>query len=215
MVGEGVLMECLVHPQITEVLSVSRKPTGRTQPKLKEYIVPDFRALQAADAALQGYDACFFCAGVSSVGMKEAEYTRNTYDTTLAFAKALGPSPRMSFVYVSGSGTDSSERGRLMWARVKGRTENDLAKLPFKQVFLFRPALMKATAGQRNILAAYKWFAWMFRVLKVVAPGFVNTLREVGLAMIEAARNGYEKAVVTPKDISVLAGRAEKQCGNP
>lgn len=213
MVGEGVLMECLAHPQITEVLSVSRKPTGRTHPKLKEYIVPDFRALQPADAALQGYDACFFCAGVSSVGMKEPEYTRNTYDTTLAFAKALAPSPQMSFVYVSGSGTDSSEKGRLMWARVKGRTENDLAKLPFKRVFLFRPAFMKATAGQQNILAAYKWFAWMFPVLRLVAPGFVNTLREVGLAMIEAARNGYEKAVVTPEDISVLARRAEKNGG--
>jgi nucleoside-diphosphate-sugar epimerase len=120
MVGEGVLFECLAHPQITEVLSVSRKPSGVTHPKLKEYIVPDFLALQENDEKLKGYDACFFCAGVSSVGMKESEYTRITYNTTLNFAKAVNPNPQMSFVYVSGSGTDSSEKGKLMWARVKG-----------------------------------------------------------------------------------------------
>src|SRR5689334_7368270 len=129
MVGEGVLLECLSHPHITEVLSVSRRTTGMTHPKLKEYLAPDFLLLQAGDEKLKGYDACFFCAGVSSIGMKEPEFTRNTYDTTLTFAKAVSPNPQISFAYVSGAGIDSTEKGRMMWARVKGRTENDLMKL--------------------------------------------------------------------------------------
>jgi len=126
MVGEGVMLECLNHTQITEVLSVSRKPTGLSHPKLKEYILADFMMLQENDETLKGYDACFFCAGVSSVGMKEEEYRHITYDTTLHFAKALNPNPQMSFIYVSGGGTDTTEKGRMMWARVKGKTENDL-----------------------------------------------------------------------------------------
>lgn len=213
MVGEGVLLECLAHPHVTDVLSVSRRPAAITHPKLKQYIVPDFLKLQEGDEKLQGYDACFFCAGVSSIGMKEPQYTRLTYDTTLAFAKALHPAPHLSFVYVSGSGTDSSEKGRLMWARVKGRTENDLMRLPFKQVFAFRPGFMKATEGQRYVLKYYKYFAWLYPVLKVVAPNAVNTLRQVGQAMIYAARYGYEKAVVEVKDITILADRATKQTG--
>lgn len=214
MVGEGVLLECLAHPQVTDVLSVSRRPTGMAHPKLKEYIVPDFLALQAADEKLKGYDACFFCAGVSSIGMKEPEYTRLTYDTTLAFAKAVHPAPDVSFIYVSGSGTDSSEKGRLMWARVKGRTENELMKLPFKQVFAFRPGFMKATEGQRYVLKYYKYFAWLYPVLKIVLPKAVNTLRQVGQAMIYAARYGYEKAIVEVKDISILASRAAQRDQN-
>ena len=134
MIGEGVLIECLANPQITEVLSVSRKPTGKSHPKLSEYIVSDFLALEEQDEKLKGYDACFFCTGVSSIGMKEEEYRRITYDTTLHFARALNPNPKMTFIYVSGKGTNSSEKGS-MWARIKGKTENDLAKLPFKQTF--------------------------------------------------------------------------------
>src|SRR5262245_931870 len=126
MVGEGVLLECLSSQNVTEVLSVSRRPTGRQHPKLKEYIVPEFLDLKPGDEMLRGYDACFFCAGVSSIGKDEAEFTRLTYDTTLTFARALAPNPQMTFMYVSGGGTDSSERGRMMWARVKGKTENDL-----------------------------------------------------------------------------------------
>src|SRR5215212_1242101 len=132
MVGEGVLIECLAHPRISEVLSISRRPCGMTHPKLKEYLVPDFLKMEE-DEKLKGYDACFYCAGVSSVGMKEAEFTRNSYDTTIHFAEVLlKQNPGMSFIYVSGAGTDSSEKGRLMWARVKGRTENALMKMPFK-----------------------------------------------------------------------------------
>src|SRR5512133_313512 len=132
MVGEGVLLECLNQPEITEILSVSRKPTGISHTKMKEYIVADFLSLLKNDEKFKGYDACFFCAGVSSVGMKEEEYRRITYDTTMNFAKALNPGPQMSFVYVSGAGTDSTEKGRIMWARVKGKVENDLMKLPFR-----------------------------------------------------------------------------------
>ena len=214
MVGEGVLFECLADLQITEVLSVSRKPNGVTHAKMKEYIVSDFLTLKENDEKLKGYDACFFCAGVSSIGMKEAEYTRNTYDTTLTFAKATGPNPQMSFVYVSGGGTDSSEKGRLMWARVKGKTENDLMKLPFKQVFAFRPGLMVATEGQKHVLKIYKYFSWLFPVVKLVAPKTINTLRQVAQAMIYAAQHGYEKNVVEVKDITILADRAQKAVSN-
>ncbi len=151
MVGEGVLLECLANPEITQVLSVSRKPIHIKHPKLKEYIVSDFTTLKEGDEKLQGYDACFFCAGVSSVGMKEPEYTRITYDTTIAFAKALHPKSQMTFAFISGAGTDSSEQGRQMWARVKGKTENALMKMPFKQVYAFRPGLMQFTEGQKNL----------------------------------------------------------------
>ena len=192
MVGEGVLIECLSNPQITEVLSVSRKPTGRTHPKLKEYIVSDFLSLKENDKSLNGYDACFFCAGVSSIGMKEPEYTRITYDTTLNFAKALNPNSKLSFIYVSGTGTDSSEKGKSMWARVKGKTENDLMKLLFKRVFAFRPGFMKNIAGQKNLPKWYKYGSWMFPVFK--ALGIANTMQQVAQAMIYAVQNGYEKS---------------------
>lgn len=213
MVGEGVLIECLAHPQVTEVLSVSRKPTGITHPRLKEYIVADFLSLQANDERLKGYDACFFCAGVSSAGMKEEKYTRITYDTTLNFAKAINPNPQMSFVYVSGGGTDSTEKGRMMWARVKGKTENDLMKLPFKQAFAFRPGFMEPSGGQRNVVRYYKYISWLFPVIKVILPNIINTMSQVGQAMIYAAQNGYEKNVVEVKDITILAERALKQPG--
>lgn len=211
MVGEGVMLHCLSRPDITEVLSVSRKPTGMNHPKLKEYLVPDFMSLTPGDEKLKGYDACFFCAGVSSVGMKEDEYRRITYDTTLHFAQALQPTAGMAFVYVSGGGTDSTEKGRMMWARVKGKTENDLMKLPFRQVFAFRPGFMKAIPGQVRVLPMYKYVAWLFPVLRKVSPNIVNTLEEVGQAMLYAAQHGYEKNVVEVKDIYILAGRAQSE----
>ncbi len=210
MVGEGVLIECLAHPQVTEVLSVSRRPAGITHPKLKEYIVAEFLALQENDPKLTGHDACFFCAGVSSFGMKEPEYTRITYDTTMTFARACNPNPQMSFLYVTGGGTDSSEKGRMMWARVKGKTENDLMKLPFKQAFGFRPGFMTATEGQKNVHRYYHYISWLFPVLKIVLPNIMNTMSQVGQAMIYAAQNGYEKNVVEVKDITILAERARQ-----
>lgn len=208
MVGEGVLLECLDLPQISEILSVSRRPTGITHPKLTEYIVSDL-SLRLDDHKLKGYDACFFCAGVSSIGMKEDEYRRITYDTTLHFAKAADPNPYMSFIYVSGAGTDSSEKGRSMWGRVKGKTENDLMKLPFKQAFGFRIAFMIPRPDQKRVLKYYKFFAWLVPVLKLLFPNMITTMKQVALAMIYVTQNGYRKNVITVKDIKRMASQLE------
>ena len=208
MVGEGVLIECLAHPEITEILSVSRRPSNILHPKLKEYIVSDFLLLKPDDEKLQGFDACFFCAGISSVGMKEPEYTRITYDTTLNFAKALNPNATMTFIYISGAGTDSSEKGRLMWARVKGKTENDLMKLPFKRVFAFRPGLMKYTKGQKRIIRLNKIMNGLYPFFRVLFPNVAGTITELGQAMIYATQHGYEKKVLEVKDIRLLSKNA-------
>jgi uncharacterized protein YbjT (DUF2867 family) len=203
MVGEGVLLECLSNPKVAAVLSVSRRPTGLAHPKLKEYIVKDFLDLKEADAMLSGYDACFFCAGISSIGMKEPEYARITYDTTIHFAKILASqNPQMTFIYVSGAGTDSTEKGRLMWARVKGKTENDLQKLPFKKVHNFRPGFMKAVPGQKRTLKLYRAFAWMYPVLKLLFPKSASTLKQVANAMIGCATTDVIKPVMEVSDIN-------------
>jgi uncharacterized protein YbjT (DUF2867 family) len=204
MIGEGILMECLADNRITEILSVSRKPCGKTHPKLKEYIVPDFLALQETDETLKGYEACFFCAGISSVGMDQKDYERITYDTTLQFARATGPNPNMSFIYVSGSGTDSSEKGKLHWARVKGKTENDLMKLPFKQAFGFRIGIVQPAAGQSHVLRFYKYLAWLMPVLKTLFPAITNTMKQVAEAMIQVSDKGFPRNVIFVKDIHLL-----------
>lgn len=210
MVGEGVLLECLTHPQIEQVLSVSRRTNGMSHPKLKEYLVPDFLSLKEDDEKLKGYDACFFCAGVSSIGKQEPEYTRLTFDTTTHFAKVvLHQNPQMTFIYVSGKSTDGSEKGSMMWARVKGRTENTLAKMPFKKVYNFRPGFMKLTPGQKNALPAYKYVGWMYPILKVLAPGSTSTLVQVGQAMIRCLIMGYDKTVLEVKDINKLGDLKE------
>jgi uncharacterized protein YbjT (DUF2867 family) len=208
MVGEGVLIECLAMPQISEVLSVSRKPVGITHPKLKEYIVTDFMTLQEDDEKLKGYDACFYCAGVSSVGMKEDEYRRITYDTTLNFARAVQPNPQMSFIYVSGGGTDSTEKGRLKWARIKGKTENDLMKLPFKQAFGYRIGFLIAASGQKRVLKGYRYISWLLPIIKVLLPNVVSTMQQVALSMISVSCHGYERNIIHVKDIRVLAEKA-------
>ena len=207
MVGEGVLMECLSNPQITEVLSVSRKPAGRTHPKLKVYIVHDFSSLKEGDERLKGFDACFYCAGVSSVGMKEEQFRRLTYDTTLGFAKALTPASQLTFMYVSGAGTDSSEQGKSMWARVKGKTENDLMKLPFKNVFAFRPGLMRITEGQLHTKGIQKFMSGLYPFFKALFPKYANTVQEMGKAMIYLAGHDFEKRVIEVDDIVVLTKR--------
>jgi uncharacterized protein YbjT (DUF2867 family) len=205
MVGEGVLFECLEHPAVDEVLLVSRRPYGTSLPKVKECIVPDFMQLEAMADQLRGYDACFFCAGVTSVGKSEADYTRITCDTTLHFAETLVKlNPAMVFTYVSGMGTDSTEKGRLMWARVKGRTENALTRMGFKAEYNFRPGFMKAMPGQRNLKGSYKAFAWLYPVLRVVAPNSVSTLEDVGRAMIRCVTQGYPKTVLEVRDINAL-----------
>ena len=201
MIGEGILIECLANPQITEILSVSRKPTGKSHHKLKEYIVKDFLELKADDEKLKGYDACFFCAGVSAVGKTEEEYRRITYDTTLHFAKVLNPNPAMSFIYVSGGGTDSSEKGRMMWARVKGKTENDLMKLPFKQAFGFRIGFVKAAEGQSHVLKYYGYLSWLMPVVKTIFPNAYSTMKQVAQAMIYVAQHGYAHNVIQVKNI--------------
>jgi len=206
MVGEGVLIECLNHPQVESVLVVGRRPCGITHPKLKEIIHKDFYDVSPIENQLAGYNACYFCLGVSSVGMKEPEYYNLTYNLTMHFAQAVSrQNSDMTFCYVSGAHTDSTEQGKTMWARVKGKTENDLAKLPFKQEFNFRPGFMKATEGQKNLLPLYKYFAWLYPVLKVLTPNMASTLAEVGQAMINVTLFGYDKQVLEVKDIIKMA----------
>jgi hypothetical protein len=206
MVGEGVLLECLEHPAIEQVLMVNRKPYGAKHPKLSECIVPDFMNLDGFTNQLTGYDACFYCAGVSSAGMSEKEYSHIIYDITTHFAQTLASlNPQMIFVYVSGSLTDSSEKGRVMWARVKGRTENALMRLGFQKVYNFRPGFMRPTRGQRNIKWYYKIMGWLYPVLRAVLPNQVSTMRDVGLAMINSVLKGYPKQVLEIRDINSLA----------
>jgi len=203
MVGEGIMLECLENPIVTNVLVVNRKPLNWKHEKLSELIVSDFIKLENYEKQLSGYDGCFFCAGVSSVGINEAQYTHITYDTTVAFATKLAQlNPTMVFTYVSGTGTDSSEKGKLMWARVKGKTENDLMKLPFKGVYNFRPGVIKPFKGQKNIKTIYKIFIPIFTVL---FSSKTLTLKQVGQAMINAVRNGYSKHVLEIADIRELS----------
>lgn len=203
MVGEGVLLECLQDEAISEVLVVGRKHCGIMHPKLKEILHADFFDLRPVQEELTGCDACFFCLGVSSVGMKEPEYTRLTYTLTLHMAEMLAAqNPGMTFIYVSGAGTDSSEKGRSMWARVKGKTENALQKLPFGHVYAFRPGFMKASPGQKNTLKAYKYLGWLYPVLKRIFPSGTSTLAQVGKAMIHLAKNPSDTKIWEVRDIN-------------
>jgi len=206
MVGEGVLQECILNPDVEKILLINRRPGGYSDSKITEIINRDFFDISPIENQLSGYNACFFCLGVSSVGMKEPEYFSLTYTLTMGFAQILAKlNPEMTFCYVSGAGTDSSEKGRSMWARVKGKTENDLMKLPFKRVFAFRPGFMKATKGARNVNKYYFLVEWLYPVLRLTLPRFVSTLREVALAMINCATKGYEKQVIEVPDIIKLS----------
>ena len=206
MVGEGVLHECLMHPDVESVLVINRKPCGLKHEKLKEIIHKDFFALSSIENQLGGYNACYFCAGVSSMGKSEELYKRITYDLTLNFATTLLMSnPDMTFCYVSGVGTDSTEKGRIMWARVKGKTENDLLKLAFKTAFMFRPGFIKPTKGLKNAYKAYKFFTPFYPVFKKLFPKYVVTLEEIGLAMINVTLFGSDKKVLECRDIVKLS----------
>jgi uncharacterized protein YbjT (DUF2867 family) len=206
MVGEGVLHECLKHSDVESVLVINRKPCGFQHNKLKEIIHKDFFNLSQIEDQLTGYNACFFCAGVSSVGKKEDEYKRITYDLTIHFAGVLAKqNPGMTFCYVSGSGTDSTERRRVMWARVKGKTENDLLKLPFKSAYMFRPGYIQPTKGLKNTYKIYKVFAPFYPVWEFLFPKYVVTLEEVGLAMINVALKGYDRKILECVDIKKAA----------
>ncbi|KQC02532.1 NAD-dependent epimerase/dehydratase family protein [Pedobacter sp. Hv1] len=206
LVGEGVLLECLAHPNIVEVLTVGRRPSHIKHQKLKEYIVADFLKLEEVTEQLTGYDACFYCAGISSRGLNEVQYTHITYDITLHFAqKLLELNPNMVFAHVSGGSTDSTEKGTVMWARVKGKTENALMRLPFKKVYNFRPGFMKPTEGQQNVKSYYKVMSSLYPVLRFLMPNRVSTMKEVGLAMINSVLKGYSKSILEVEDIKLLA----------
>ncbi|KAA9332326.1 NAD-dependent epimerase/dehydratase family protein [Hymenobacter busanensis] len=207
MVGEGVLHECLAHPDVEQVLVLTRKPTGVRHPKLRELLHADFYNLSPIESQLTGYNACFFCLGTSSVGMSEADYTRVTHDLTLHVAETLlRQNPDLTFCYVSGVGTDSTAQGRSMWARVKGRTENELLRLPFGGgAYMFRPGYMHPTPGLHNVPRWYPAITWLYPALRRVLPRYVSTLREQALAMINVVRRGYPKRVLEVPDIVALA----------
>jgi uncharacterized protein YbjT (DUF2867 family) len=206
MVGEGVLHECLLSPDVEKVLVIGRRPCGTQHPRLTEIIHKDFFDLSPIESQLAGYNACFFCLGVSSVGMKKPDYERMTYDLTMNFAGTLARMNHdMSFCYISGAGTDSTEKGKLHWARVKGKTENDLQKLGFKQTFLFRPGILKPTPGLKNTLGFYKWAGWLMPLFQLVAPNSITSLTQLGKAMIRVGTSGYDKNIIEVKDIKVLS----------
>jgi uncharacterized protein YbjT (DUF2867 family) len=208
MVGEGVLREALLHPDVEKVLVINRKSCGVTHPKLTEILHADFFDLSPVADQLINYNACFFCLGVSSVGMKEDEYYSLTYTLTMHMAELLAKqNPDMTFCYVSGAGTDSTEKGRMSWARVKGKTENDLMKLPFKKAYSFRPGFMLPEKGAKNAHGYYAVFRILYPVLKALFPKFVSTLKEVATGMINSVLKGYEKPVLEVKDILELAKR--------
>ena len=206
MVGEGVLHECLLHPEVESVLVINRKSCEVKHEKLKEIIHQDFLNLSSIENQLASYNTCYFCAGVSSVGKKEDEYKHITYNLTLNFAKTLLKlNTNLTFCYVSGVGTDSTEKGRSMWARVKGKTENDLLNLSFKAAYMFRPGFIKPTKGLKNAYKAYKFFTPFYPVLRKLFPKYVVTLEEIGLAMINVTLLGSDKKVLECKDIAGLS----------
>lgn len=208
MVGEGILMEALAHPDVEKVLVINRKSCGVAHPKLTEILHTNFHDLSPVADQLAGYNACFFCLGVSSVGMKKDVYYSLTYTLTMHMAEILSKqNSDMTFCYVSGAGTDSSEKGRLSWARVKGKTENDLMKLPFKKVYAFRPGFMLPEKGAKNAHGYYAVFRILYPGLRALFPGFVSTLKVVATGMINSVLKGYEKPVLEVKDIAELAKR--------
>jgi uncharacterized protein YbjT (DUF2867 family) len=209
MVGQGVLRECLLDPDIQQVLTIGRNATGQQAPKLREVTVSDLMDLSAIEPQFTGYDACFFCTGVSSAGMTEEKYTRLTYDLTLSVARTLARlNPEMTFLYVSGAGTDSTERGRTMWARVKGRTENALLQLPFKAAYMFRPGFIQPLHGIRSKTRLYQVLYDILAPIQPLLKGrflkYVTTTEQLGQAMITVAKNGYPKPILESVDINAV-----------
>jgi uncharacterized protein YbjT (DUF2867 family) len=211
MVGQGVLRECLLAPDVERVVAVGRNATGQQHPKLQDLVVKDMYDYSAVESQLQGFDACFFCLGVSSVGMKEDDYRRVTYDLTMAAATVLARlNPGMTFTYVTGAGTDSSERGSSMWARVKGATENALLRLPFKAAYMFRPGIIQPLHGVRSKTPLYHTVYAVISPLLSLAyrlwPHRMTTSEQVGRAMLAVARHGAPKALLEVPDINALRG---------
>jgi nucleoside-diphosphate-sugar epimerase len=209
MVGQGALRECLLDADVTEVLTVGRGPLGRKHAKIREIIHPDLYDLSSIAPQLAGYDACFFCLGVSSVGMSETDYTRVTHDLTLSVAHVLAQqNPQMVFLYVSGANTDSTERGKSMWARVKGRTENDLLREAFRAAYMLRPGFIQPMHGVKSRTplynAIYTLLSWLYPVVKTVAAKHVMTTEDLGRAMLKIAKSGAPKQVLEISDIKAL-----------
>ena len=209
MIGQGVLRECLLDDRVTEVVSIARSPLGQHDPKLSEIVLPDLAAIGSVDERLSGFDACFFCLGVSSVGMSEADYTRVTYNLTMTVAGVLVPrNPGMTFIYVTGSGTDRDSR--RMWARVKARTEDALAVMPFKGAYFFRPAFIQPLHGvvskTRLYTAIYVALRPFSALLARRYPNWTTTTERLGRAMINVAVIGYPASVLESSDINIVSG---------
>jgi len=208
MVGEGVQHVCLQNDLVEQVLVVGRKACGIKHDKLSEILIPDFFTLENIKEKLSGYDACFFCLGVSSVGMFEEQFTKTSYALTMSFAEAFAQSnPQAHFFYVSGAGTDSTEHGKIMWARVKGRTENALQKLFPNNFYAMRPGYLHPIAGMRNTHRYYSFISWLYPLLRVITPSLVNTLNELALSMIHLTLHGSEKKHIEVKDIRLTAAQ--------
>ena len=210
MVGQGVLRECLVSPEIESVLSIGRSSSGVDHPQVLEIVRPDLYDYSGLESELTGFDACFFCLGVSAAGMSEERYRKITFDLTLAAARVLVDlNPEMIFIYVSGTGTDSTEKGRMMWARVKGETENELLRLPFKAAYMFRPGFIQPLHGIRSKTTLYRALyavaGPLFPVFDAVLPKYVTTTKRVGQAMIRVAQQGYPRHALENADINRLA----------
>jgi len=212
MVGQGVLRECLLALDVQQILSIVRSPSGQHDPKLRELVHTDFFDYSAIEPQLTGFDACFFSLGVSSAGMDEAKYTHLTYDLTLAAASTLAKlNPNMTFIYVSGAGTDSTERGRIMWARVKGKIENNLLKLPFRAAYMFRPGFIQPLHGIRSKTRLYQTFYTILNpilpLLKSAFPKYITTTEQLGRAMLRVAKQGYPSPILETIDIDTLRTR--------
>lgn len=211
MVGKGVLLECLDHPEVSQVVTIGRSELDVTHSKLQSIIHKDFKDYDAIEENLRGIDAAYLCMGVSAAGLSEEKYTELTYDYTLALARALqAQNPVMTFTYVSGQGTDASEKGRTMWARVKGKTENDLLKLGFKQAFMFRPGGIIPLRGIKSKTRLYQffydYFMWLIKLIKLMSPNSIVNTTQIGLSMINVTMKGYQKSILDPKDIIDTAG---------
>lgn len=212
MVGKGVLLTCLDHPDVDRVLAIGRSELDINHPKLVQLIHKDFSDFSDVKDMLRGYDACYLCMGVSAAGLSEKQYTRMTYDFTHALAAPLAEiNPQMTCIYVSGQGTDSTESGKSMWARVKGKTENDLLKLGFKDVFLFRPGGIIPTRGIKPSSKLYRilitYLGWLLRLIKFISPKSIVNTDQIGLAMINVTKDGYDYSIIDPRDILILSSK--------
>jgi uncharacterized protein YbjT (DUF2867 family) len=206
MVGEGVMHECLLHPDVEEVVVINRRSCGVSHLKLKEILHQDFSDFTSVENELRGFNAAFLCMGVSSVGMKKEKYEHLTYDLTMALAKPLAyHNPDITICYVSGAGTDSTEKGKIHWARVKGMTENHIMQLPIKRAYMFRPAMIIPTKGLKNTYTSYKVLAFLIPAFRMFFPNYICSLKEIGLAMINASIKGYNKTIIEVNDIKALA----------